>query len=79
MPLILQVVGVERLAREALADIGSSIIGFDRQLGVHEPRQAPLLVAAPLAASAVSEQESETRGEGAPENAPVRLRNAIRI
>ena len=29
LPLSLQVVGVERLAREALADTGSSTIGFD--------------------------------------------------
>jgi hypothetical protein len=62
LPLRVQVVGMERLAREALADTGSSIIGFDRQLSVPELRQPPLFVAAPLPASAVSESSSENQG-----------------
>ena len=48
-----QVVGVEKLARGALADTCSSTIGIDGQLRALEVRQPPLFVAAPLAASAV--------------------------
>jgi hypothetical protein len=59
--LSLQVVRVEKLAKAAIADTGPSSIGFDRHLSVPERRQPPLFVAAPLAASAVSESESETR------------------
>jgi hypothetical protein len=61
LPLRLQVVDVERLARAAIADTGSSSIGFVWHLSDPELRQPPLFVAAPLAASAVSESESETR------------------
>ena len=52
LPLSLQLVGVERLARGALADTGSSTIGFDGQLSAPKVRQPPLFVAA-LAASAI--------------------------
>jgi hypothetical protein len=55
LPLNLQVVGVERLAGKALTDTGSSTTDFDEQLGVTELRQPPLFVAAPVAASAVSQ------------------------
>ena len=57
----LQLVGVERLATTAFAGARSSTTGFVSQLGVPELRQPPLFVAAPLAASAVSKSESETR------------------
>jgi len=60
--LSLQLVGVERLATAAFADTGSSTIGFDWQFSVPELRQPPLFVAAPLAASAVSESESKNQG-----------------
>ena len=62
LPLSLQVVGVERLAREAVTDTDSSTAGFDQQLSVPELRQSPRIVAAPLAASAVSESEAENQG-----------------
>jgi hypothetical protein len=48
--LSLQVVDVKRLAKAAIANTGSSSIGFDRQLSVPELRQPSLFVAAPLAA-----------------------------
>jgi hypothetical protein len=61
-----QGIGVERLARGALADTGPSTIGFDGQPGAPEVRQPPLFVAAPLAASAVpikSRDQSEKSAE----------------
>ena len=61
LPLSLQVVGVERLAREALTDTGSSTNGCDSQLSVPELRQPPLFVAAPLAASAVPHRPHSPR------------------
>jgi hypothetical protein len=60
LPLNLQVVSVERLAREDFANTASSTTVIDGQLGVLEPRQPPRIVAATLAASAVSESESKT-------------------
>ena len=54
--LSLQVVDVDRLAREALTDTGSSTTCFGEQLSFPELRQPPLFVAAPLAASAVRPQ-----------------------
>jgi hypothetical protein len=62
LPLNLQVVGVQRLAREALADTGLATADFDEQHRVTELRQPPLFVAAPLAASAVSKSASENQG-----------------
>jgi hypothetical protein len=67
-PLSLQGVGGERLASEALTDIGSSTTALDEQLSAPELRQPPLFVAAPLAASAVSQGESENHGGRRSEN-----------
>ncbi len=65
LPLNLHVVGMERLAREALTDTGPSTTGFNEQLSVLEVRQPPLFVAAPLAASPISESEADNQGRKA--------------
>ena len=79
LPLGFEVVGVERLAREALADTGSSIIGVDCQLSAPDLGQPPLFVTAPLAASAVSELELKPRWKTLPRRRGFASKNAIRI